>query len=164
MADEARLLIKDGAGFCGVWREVYFERWSSPGSVEQIARRFEAQRKFIDEVKERKIITVAVVDDAAISKLEPAQRKMIDEGVAASSARVKAGAIVLHAIGFKAAFMRGILAALLLVTRAAYPTKVESDIEAGLRFVLTHLAPGTTIDDVIRAWTTLERQASQASA
>jgi hypothetical protein len=164
MADEARLLIKDGAGFCGVWREVYLELWAQPASVEQIKRRFEAQRAFINGLNGKKIITVAVVDDAAIKQLEPEQRKLIDDGVKATTEIVKAGAIVIRATGFKAAFMRGILAALFLVTRATYATKVESDVEGGLRFILSHLDAPASIEDTIRAWTTLEKLASQASA
>lgn len=167
-----RLIIADAAGFSGVWREVHFDVWKTPGTAEQIRRRFAGQMQLLSDVgPDRKIVTVAVVSDEATRRLEGDSRAAVDEGVRLTDGRVKASAVVIEARGFKAVIIRSVLAALTLMQKTTHPTKSFDDVEGMFGWVAGFLDRGETNDasgralsavDVRAAFTELEAAAAAA--
>jgi hypothetical protein len=140
MAVPPRLIVKDSAGYGGIWNEVHFDVWKSPGSAAEIRARYECQRILMKELPpERKLITVAVVTDEATKPLDDERRAVIDEGVKASMGRVKGAAIVIMASGFKAVIIRSVIAALTLLSGANYPSKTFDAVDAMFVWVATLL-------------------------
>lgn len=163
-----QVILRDPGGFVGVWREVHFEKWSRRGTAAQIRARFEAQKQWIATLPaQRQIVTIAVVDGAAVAPLDRETRAAIDEGVAAMRPRVKASAVVLHADGFKAVVIRSILAAFTLVGSRTQ-MKTFDDLGAALAWVGPVLdddgGRAPTVDEAAAAWRALVDSAATATA
>lgn len=168
MTTQPRLIVKDAAGYGGIWREVHFDVWQSPGSAAQIRGRYEGQRVLMKELPpHKKLITVAVVSDEATKPLDDERRAVIDEGVKASVGRVKGAAVVIMATGFKAVIIRSVIAALTLLSGARYPSRTFDSVEAMCLWVATLLdaneATAPTADDVKRAYDEQARLAAATS-
>src|SRR6185503_15168057 len=100
----------------------------------------------------RKVVTISVINPDAIRPVEGELRKAISETTQLAAPHIKAGAVCILATGFRAAVIRGIIAALTLLTGAPYPTKTCEDIETGLKFAAEQCGDGTTFNDLNRAW------------
>ena len=139
--DDPRLLVKDAAGFTGVWREAHFEVWLKQGTPAMVRERFAAQRAYIASLAGKLIITISIVHEEAIRPLDGEMREEVNRNVASLTPHVKGAAIVIKATGFKAAVVRSIIGALTLFTRAKYPTKTHDDEEPALRWAAGLLEP-----------------------
>ena len=158
-----RLHVKDAAGFSGVWREVHFEEWTSPGSSAQMRIRLEKRRAFLEELPaHRKVITISIVRDDAIKPLDKDQRSTVDEGVAQVAPRAKCGAVVIDSSGFKAVIIRSIIAALTLVQGSKYPTKTFDNLDAMFAWIAPMLESTATAEELSAAYRELVEVAARS--
>ena len=161
--DEARILVADAGGFSAAFRNVHFDVWMTPGSAEQFRARYVVQHAWFKERGEGKSVTISVIHPAAVKPVEGELRKVINESTLANMKFIKAGAIVILATGFRAAVIRGVIAALTLLTGARYPTKTCDAVDDGLKFACEQCTDGTTIEQLRAAWAQLSSSQPQPS-
>jgi hypothetical protein len=164
-----RVLIRDPAGYAGVWRDLHFDLWLQPGGARQIRERAAAQMAWLATLPpERHVVSIAVVHGPAAKPLDAETRAALDQSVTETRPRVKASAVVLQAEGFKAVVVRSIIAALTLVNGSRTPMKTFDQVDGALAwahpFLDDHGGRAPTLDEIAAAWGELQRQATAVAA
>ena len=149
---DARILLTDACGFVGAYADVILTVWTTPGTVDVLRARHTVEHDFLQRRRERKGVTISIIQPAAVKPVEGELRKLINESTVANAPFIKAGAIVILATGFRAAVIRGIIATLTLLTGAPYPVKTCDNIDDGLKFACEQCNDGTTLEQLRAAW------------
>lgn len=151
------LVRKDSAGWVGTIGDVHLQTYSVPAGAPLLKERHLIEQQFAESMKPNKIITGTIVYERAITQLDAEQRDSTTEHTKVMAPFLRASFLVLVAPGFKAAFIRGLIASLTLVAGGGYPFKVASSEDEAFSWVVPHLGGGMTKGDLRSGYELLGR-------
>ncbi len=168
--EQPRILSRDAAGHVGVWRDALFEVWAAPAGADILRARAGVVREHLTGALRpgQKLVFLTLVQERAIRAVERDAREVLDDRVRENAPYTKGAATIIQASGFKAAVIRSISAAMLLLSGVKYPAKTESELEPTLRWAAALLAPegGQPVpaDELIAAFDAFLELATEAEA
>lgn len=141
--------MRDDAGCVGIWRDALFEVWAAPAGEDVIKARADVTLALMRSLPAgHKLVAITLVQERAIRVVDREAREAIDEKVKQAAPYTKGSATVIDASGFKAAVIRSISAALMMLSGVKYPAKTDGELLPALRWAAELLDPveGGAID------------------